>query len=381
MGTTDIPCICSVINLPLINENGNKTEPLLHLICSNSLGKIIKFIFYVSDSLDIFNVQDDDGNTPLHLLCKRIELLDIDYSDYHSNYSDYEIFGNISSEPSSTKVFELLKFLSQYVDFSIKNNDGKTINEFNDNVIINNICYIQMVHKNMKDFPLNRPDNMYYERISHKSDWNELFKLKDSSQKNRTLLHYLLMGDRLSAIKFLVDQGADVNYRKRINKGRDISYGPTAISKLFKEIDFPYDYNKNGYNHSMDIELRVPSGFKEIPKIKSGWPKDYNNLMAPREKRILEETEKIAEFLIERCSDSTLNFSIPYCDFSNAMFEAYKKRKIQKTSVIDNIKNITKKISYALMDNPCFPFGNNDDKNKYYDDIKDVKYIKLESGN
>jgi len=370
------PSISKVINQTLIDFiNGWEIGPLLHLICSNSLGSIIQFIFCVADSFDVFNIQDDDGNTPLHLLCKRNRFLEINYDDdtvyYNDGYNKLKAeqytFKNISSEPSLTSVFCLLKYLSNYVDFSVKNKDGKTLyDEFHNNIIINNIYYVQMIHKKGKNFPSSKPNFDHYSKCKNVEEWNELFKLKDNKQKNRTLLHYLFMGDRLSAIKFLIDQGAYVNLRTRDG---------LAISKLFEMKSFLYE---NG-NIKNKVYIRVPSGFNKIPEVKTGNPEDYRNLLYQREKIILEETEKIAEFLIECGTNLTLDNEVPYCDISNIMYRIHQKRDIEKTSVIDKIKNLSKKISDSLMDYSCFPFGNND-RNAYFNS-KEVKYIKLESYN
>jgi len=370
--------ISKVINQPLMNIGYRRTtEPLLHTICSNSLGKIIKFIFYVSDSFDVFSIQDDDGNTPLHLLSKRNHFLEIDYTDDSDNYhysDNTNIFEDISSELSLTKVFCLLQYLSNYIDFSVKNKNGKTIfDEFHNNILINNIYYIQSIRKKAHQFPLNKPK--LNERVSNIAEWNELFKLKDPQQKHRTLLHYLFMGDRLSAIKFLVNQGADVNYwEKEKNYGQYIRF-PVPIFYLFEVKSFKY---KND-SYQKSIDLVVPSGFKKIPEAKTGNPLDYDYLLDQREKRILEETEKIAEFLIECGSDLILESHVPYCDISDIMYRIHQKKNIEeKHSVIDKLKNLSKRISNTLMDCSCFPFGCMD-RTIYCKSNKEVKYIKLES--
>lgn len=41
--------------------------------------------------------------------------------------------------------------------------------------------------------------------------WKEFFNLKDYRRKNKTFMHLLCEGDRLEAIKFLIEPGADVN--------------------------------------------------------------------------------------------------------------------------------------------------------------------------
>jgi len=371
MSTNKQPCICTVINLPIVDENGRDIEPLLHLICSNSLGTIIYFILSVSESLDVFTIQDDDGNTPFHLLGQRINLLEPNYSEDPDD---------ISSEPSLNVIFKVLKFFSNYIDFSTKNNDGKTFDELQNNIIIEKMCLSQMIKKKNNEFPLTRDNERYKNNTPFIEEWNELFKLRDTNQKNRTLLHYLFMGDRLSAIKFLVDQGAEVNYRRKIKSGYGgITYGPTAISGLFTKKHFKYTYtDDNDYKSTKTLSLRVPSGFNTIPKVKTGWSSDYNKLLHPREKRILEETENIAKYLIECGSDVTLDGNAIYCDISDVIYKAYrnKENKTETTSFIDKFKNLSKIISNTLMDCPCLPFGNFN-----YDGREKVKYVKLESCN
>jgi len=315
----------------------------------------------------------------IHLLGKRINLLKIYYSDYnpYDRINQYRYFQDISSEPSLPKVFELLQYLSYYIDFSIKNKEEKAIDEFHNNILLRNICFAQMLLKKKNKFPSKRPSNEYYSSIAYIKEWNDLFKLKDPKQKNRTLLHYIFMGDRLNAIKFLVDQGADVNYRKKEknNYGKIID-GPIPISKLFIKKGVTI-YDENKYNF---IPLIVPSGFRKIPIIKTGWPSDYQDLLDQREKRILEETEKIVEYLIESGTNLTLDMYFPMCDYSDVAYRAYKIKNAEKTSsVIDKIKNLSKRTLNTLMDYSCFPFGNND-KNIHYKN-KEVKYIKLISNN
>ena len=373
MSTNKQPCICTVINLPIVDENGNEKEPLLHLICSNSLSEILYFIFSVSDSLDVFTIQDDDGNTPFHLLGQRINLLEPNYF--------YDI-DEISSEPSLNLVFKILKLLSDYIDFSIKNKEGKSFEEFHKNIIIENICLSQKIKKKNNKFPLERDNKRYVDNTPFVAEWNELFKLRDSNRKNRTLLHYLFMGDRLSAIKFLVDQGADVNYRRKTKSYYgEISYGPSALSVLFTKKYFTCTYVGNHSVIQNHISLRVPSGFNKIPEAKTGWSSDYNELLQPREKRILEETENIAKYLIECGSDITFDGEIIHCDISDVIYKAYcdKENKTETTSFIDKFKNLSKIISNTLMDCPCLPFGNFN--RNIYNDIEKVKYVKLESCN
>eukprot|EP00833_Pecoramyces_ruminatium_P002593 jgi/Orpsp1_1/1176625/evm.model.c7180000058365.1 len=320
------PSIDRVINEAVITSSGMN---LLHLICSNSLGEIIRYIFYVADSLDVFNIQDDDGNTPFHLLCKRIDFLSLDYDHILSgndrfgnpkNYLDSEYINYITSVPSSTSAIELLRFFSDYADFSIRNKNYKRIHELvNNNIIVNNIYYIQMVKKSKNKFPSKRPERPtelngrpYYYNNEHIEDWNALFKFQCPKRRNRTLLHFLMMGDRLEAIKFLVDLGADINYRFQFkNRYGNITYGDIAISYLFSNTSVKYG---NKYK-----PIVVPSGFLYPLSFKTGHIED-NKYLREDEKIILKETEKIVEFFMNNSCDLSLCEKPPCCDISNILF-------------------------------------------------------------
>ena len=90
----------NILNLPIINiTNQNKKKyvfTILQLICANQLGIVMEFIINQMNSYDIFNIQDDDGNTPLHLLCKNINNL-IDSNNELDDCFSYNIFNDKSS--------------------------------------------------------------------------------------------------------------------------------------------------------------------------------------------------------------------------------------------------------------------------------------------
>ncbi|OUM60007.1 hypothetical protein PIROE2DRAFT_14344 [Piromyces sp. E2] len=320
-----------------------------------SIDRVIneKVVLNGSWYMNLLHLIYDDGNTPFHLLCKRIDSLSLDYNHFlyrnyyfpyydPKNYLNSEYIKYFTSVPSSTSAIELLNFFSYYVDFSIRNKYYKRIDELvNNNIIFNNIYYMQMVKKSKNKFPSKRP-NRPTDKCNYKyiEDWNALFKFQCPKRKSRTLLHFLMMGDRLEAIKFLVDLGADINYR-------------------------------------------IPSGFMYPLSYKTGRIDDNKFLLRKDEKIILEETEKIVEFFMNNGCDLSLCGEPPHCDISDILFKEYMKRnkenKKAKPTRIHNIFTVAKKnISKILMNIPCLPIGDRY-KNKYFMSNNDRKYIRVET--
>jgi len=354
-------CICRVINSPLVSNDPysvNQGHTLLHYICENSIGYIIDFILKTSDSINVFYIQDDDGNTPLHLLCERVDELEVNNEDYDGSH-----MANYTSVPSSTKAILMINYLAQYVELSIKNKKKLLPEDLTTNILVHNICYRQTVQKKNNKFPLPKPIN---NNIIYKSDWNALFNLKDPKQKNRTLLHHLCVGDRLGAIKFLVENGGDVNIISS-RKDRYSNHNVTPIDILFstKSISFPSNRQTTYTN------INVPSGFRRVPEIVSGNSKDL--ILNKSEKIILEETEMIAKYLVEKGANLSLN---SYCDISDIMYKLNKNKNTntEKESLLSDIKSRVKSISNSLIKYSCFPFGsfiNNVYKdNKRYNEVK-----------
>ena len=255
----------NILNLPIINiTNQNKKKyvfTILQLICANQLGIVMEFIINQMNSYDIFNIQDDDGNTPLHLLCKNINNLidsnnelddcflykifnDNSINGYNSseNFTDHtSVFSNFSSRPILSKSLDLIFQISKYTEFSIKNKDGKTADELTDNRLIREYYCQQLFDKRDGKFP-SKINNykgeclyQYFEQ-SIENEWIALFKLKDSKRNNKTLMHLLCEGDRLSAIQFLVEHGANINDYTPIEKTQ-------ITGKRFSKT-FSYIYNK-----------------------------------------------------------------------------------------------------------------------------------------
>jgi len=367
--STKESCICRVINSPLISTNdpysSDQGHTLLHYICENSIGYIIDFILKTSDSINVFHIEDDDGKTPLHLLCEKVDGLEINNEDY-----DGSPITNFTSVPSSTKAISMINYLAQYVELSIKNKKKLAPEDLTTNILVHNICYRQTIKKKQGKFPLPKPSN---NNIIYKSDWNTLFNLKDPKQKNRTLLHHLCAGDRLGAIKFLVENGGDVNIISN-RKDRYSNYSVTPIDILFttKSISFPSNRQTTYTN------INVPSGFRRAPEIKSGNNKDL--ILNKSEKVILEETELIAKYLVENGANCSLS---SYCDISDIMYKLNKSKNssTEKESLLSGISSVAKNISNSLMKYSCFPFRsfiNNtsmDNRKKY----SKVKFITIPS--
>jgi len=372
--------IARVINSPLIPNNSNyvnSNDTLLHYICDNSLGYVIEFILNVSDKNNtVLNVQDDDGNTPLHLLCSRLDKLgvreDEDFCQTHVN--------NFISEPSPLKVISMINYLSNYADLSIKNNSGVEPCDLTQNITVHNAYYRQMVRKSHNKFPSPKLINNH---IPNRDDWNVLFNLRDPLQKNRTLLHHLCQGDRLSAIKFLVGHGADVQVQSKRNIGHGHStYMATPLDALFKEQQISLTLD----DRTTFTDIKVPSGFRRTLEMepssfrRSPEPvlEDYDLYLLNSEKKILKEAEAIARYLVEKGAEFTLN---SYCDISDVMYELYKEKNENKrvatatTSIFGGITSVARDISSGLMKYYCFPLGSDHDHKKY----NKVKYIRISS--
>lgn len=325
--TSNDTSISKVINLPLnINRQQNRFT-LLQLLCKNSLGLIIDFIVKTSNSVDIFYIEDRDGNTPLHFLCRRVDELEMNEEDSSKD----SVIKNFTSAPSSTNIIMLIKYLADFVDLSIKNKNKLAPEDVTTNILVHRICYSQMINKKNNMFPSQKPNNG---GIIYKSEWNLLFNLKDPKQKDRTLLHHLCIGDRLGAIKFLVENGGDPGFN-------------SPIDLLFMDA--------GNYYHGYLTRIKIPSGFRNISGKFSGNNKDL--IFGKSEIIILEETEKIAEFLIEKGADFS---SESYCDMTDIMYRLYKKKNDStiKNPLARNFVSFTKSIASGLLKYSCFPFGN-----------------------
>jgi len=313
MSSADIK---EIINSPIIDNN----HSLLYHICSNSLGSIINFIMKVSKPSEIVNTQDDDGNTPLHLLCSRVDdskLENVNCFKYINDWTSF--FSCFTSQPSLETFILVFNFLSNFADFTIKNNKGQTIDELTENPIIHNMYYNIMTNKDSpKSQETNSSQKILYRNsttinkdIPNKEVWNALFHMKDSNNKNRTLLHHICLGDRLSAIKLLISNGAEVN--QTTDKGVF-----SSINGLFTLMD------KNLGDYS-SIKIYVPSGFRSADNISVDDLKQ-NPLLSHHEKKLLEETEKIAEYLAEEGAALNSYEASFYC-ISEILYKIYKSKK------------------------------------------------------
>jgi len=316
----------NIVNIPIQNYD----YTLLHLICQDELGIIIKIIFDL-ELHDLFNVQDDDGNTPLHLLCKKANYLEKnDY--YYNSYTTPLQLTLFYSEPTLNYIIKFIEYLSNFADFSIKNKEGKTPDELTENLIIHRFRINQLLNKNEGKFP-NKLIYSYNSEnknilLSYKNEWKDFFKLKDEKRKNKLLLHFLCEGDRLSAVQFLVEQGADVNKKTRIEKLNKnyVSKGDTPINLLFgyNEFDVYHPFRFNNLSRRMNNDVLI----KEV-----GYLEKIMSYMNLKEKKILEESEKIAEYLYDHGADITCKNVLgesPRCDISDIIYKLLfnKERKI-----------------------------------------------------
>jgi len=381
----------NILNLPIINiTSQNKKKyvfTILQLICANQLGIVMEFIINQMNSYDIFNIQDDDGNTPLHLLCKNINNLidsnnELDdcfsyriFNDNSSNkfnssknFTDHtSIFSNFSSRPTLLNSLNLIFQISKYTEFSIKNKDGKTADELTDNRLIREYYCQQLFDKRDGKFPskiINYKSEclyQYFER-SIENEWIALFKLKDSKRNNKTLMHFLCEGDRLSAIQFLVEHGANINDYTPIEKtqitGKRFSitnsntlneytyffiYGNMCVnSKSLYSFLFCY---RDGYYYPSGIidnsSSYVKNKFSNKNKIFSLKNFIKENL-DKSEQYIINEAEKIAEYLYDQGTEIILEENRKLYLISDIIYKLLKKgRKKESERNKEEIKVVT----------------------------------------
>jgi len=381
----------NILNLPIINiTSQNKKKyvfTILQLICANQLGIVMEFIINQMNSYDIFNIQDDDGNTPLHLLCKNINNLidsnnelddcfsykifnDNSINGYNSseNFTDHtSVFSNFSSRPILSKSLDLIFQISKYTEFSIKNKDGKTADELTDNRLIREYYCQQLFDKRDGKFPskiINYKSEclyQYFER-SIENEWIALFKLKDSKRNNKTLMHFLCEGDRLSAIQFLVEHGANINDYTPIEKtqitGKRFSitnsntlneytyffiYGNMCVnSKSLYSFLFCY---RDGYYYPSGIidnsSSYVKNKFSNKNKIFSLKNFIKENL-DKSEQYIINEAEKIAEYLYDQGTEIILEENRKLYLISDIIYKLLKKgRKKESERNKEEIKVVT----------------------------------------
>jgi len=390
----------NILNLPIINiTSQNKKKyvfTILQLICANQLGIVMEFIINQMNSYDIFNIQDDDGNTPLHLLCKNINNLidsnnELDdcfsyriFNDNSSNkfnnsknFTDHtSIFSNFSSRPTLLNSLNLIFQISKYTEFSIKNKDGKTADELTDNRLIREYYCQQLFDKRDGKFPskiINYKSEclyQYFER-SIENEWIALFKLKDSKRNNKTLMHFLCEGDRLSAIQFLVEHGANINDYTPIEKtqitGKRFSktnsntlneytnfkiYGNMCVnSKSLYSFLFGYiciimnNDRSSGFGFNVNYKYYYfPSGFikgNSIDKCLSLKNFIKENL-DKSEQYIINEAEKIAEYLYDQGAEIILEENKKLYLISDIIYKLLKRgRKKESERNKEEIKVVT----------------------------------------
>jgi len=405
----------NILNLPIINiTNQNKKKyvfTILQLICANQLGIVMEFIINQMNSYDIFNIQDDDGNTPLHLLCKNINNLidsnnELDdcfsyriFNDNSSNkfnnsknFTDHtSIFSNFSSRPTLLNSLNLIFQISKYTEFSIKNKDGKTADELTDNRLIREYYCQQLFDKRDGKFPskiINYKSEclyQYFER-SIENEWIALFKLKDSKRNNKTLMHFLCEGDRLSAIQFLVEHGANINDYTPIEKTQitEKGFSKTNSNTLNENTDFKiygnmlvnskslysflfcyihiYNDRSSGFGFNVNYEYYYfPSGFVKVNCIyKCLSLKNFIKENLDRsEQYIINEAEKIAEYLYDQGAEIILEENARLYLISDIIYKLLKrgrKKESEKNKeeinvvVTENIENKENEINISSLE-------------------------------
>ncbi|KAG4083488.1 hypothetical protein H8356DRAFT_1017475 [Neocallimastix lanati (nom. inval.)] len=330
----------NILSLPIINIKNKYIFTILQLICANQLGIVMEFIINQMNSYDIFNTQDDDGNTPLHLLCKNINNLidsnnelddcfsykifnDNSINGYNSseNFTDHtSVFSNFSSRPILSKSLDLI--------FQI---NGKTADELTDNRLIREYYCQQLFDKRDGKFP-SKINNykgeclyQYFER-SIENEWIALFKLKDSKRNNKTLMHFLCEGDRLSAIQFLVEHGANINDYTPIEKTQ-------ITGKRFSKT------NSNTLNEYTNFKI-----YDKCLNLKNFIKENLDK----SEQYIINEAEKIAEYLYDQGAEIILEENKKLYLISEIIYkllkrgrkkESEKNKEEIKVVVTENIEN------------------------------------------
>jgi len=334
-----------IINTPFSIYNKNSNEmTLLQYICANKLYFVMEFIIKMMGSYNSFKWQDDDGNTPLHLLCKNIDSLEEHHNTSGYPFSDdHNLCYDFSSRPLISISLTIMKDLSNYVDFSIRNKEGKTVDELTNNIFVHHFYCQQQFKKKGGKFPstltVKEEEKYYYQ--AYDQHWCDLFRLKDTKRKNKTLMHFLCDGDRLGAIQFLLEHGADINKENHASTSfGDMSIGgKVPLSFLFSKF--------HNYNYC------IPSGFYDKDKFyvfsNGKCLLDRNKLLCnPKqfmeenfnktEKWIYNETEKIVAYFIQQGADLSLDEGLNLPSFSDIVYQLTKKENCKNWNSINHSK-------------------------------------------
>eukprot|EP00833_Pecoramyces_ruminatium_P008963 jgi/Orpsp1_1/1182995/evm.model.c7180000083420.1 len=326
-----------ILNDSILHSTRKEKLSLLSLICANQLGIVIEFMIKRIKLYDIVNSQDDDGNTPIHLLCKNVDNLEqynVRYGDtfdniLYTNCGEHSLkYSDFSSRPQLKKCLEMIDNLSIYADLSIKNKDGKTPDELTNNILVqNSYCFNLINKKKEKQMSFN------YGFFTDESvvDWKKFFTLKDSKRKNKTLMHFLCDGDRLGAIQFIVEHGANINgkcnekkYFIKIFGGMKVG-GCTPFNFLFSTFNREH-YAPSGiyYKDNFDYNLLLNN------------PKKFIETLNKSEQYILNETENIIKYFVSQGVDLSLeeNPCFRFCGISNIMYKLLKPKK--KDNISEN---------------------------------------------
>ncbi|ORY32033.1 hypothetical protein LY90DRAFT_512321 [Neocallimastix californiae] len=294
----------NILNLPIINianRYGKKyIFTILQLICANQLGII-------------FNDNSSNG-----------------YNSSENFIDHTSVFSNFSSRPILSKSLDLI--------FQINGKFPSKINYYKGK------CLYQ-----------------YFER-SIENEWIALFKLKDSKRNNKTLMHFLCEGDRLSAIQFLVEHGANINDYNPIEKTQitEKGFSKTNSNTLNEYTNFKIYGNMCVNSKSLfsflfgyiyiNCECYFPSGFikgNRIDKCLSLKNFIKENL-DKSEQYIINEAEKIAEYLYDQGAEIILEENKKLYLISEIIYkllkrgrkkESEKNKEEIKVVVTENIEN------------------------------------------
>ena len=335
--------ISTVINTPILKENPQSQYngwTLIHYICADKITELIQLI--VEKDLEVnnndpdqcsFNIQDKAGNTPLHLLC----LI------YRPSYYD-------NKERVNNPVLQQIMYLvGNGARFDIKNLTGKTPDELTDSILIHNVLLqykycpqetlIQLLGKipipfhgatiNNTGTRINNTNSMLagamfgqpgssratFSSASNLTKteldraWKALLSAKSNDSKKWTLLHFLCAGNRLGAIKFLVEKGANVEltiarqgstgsyFQKPFNYSNSTPYRPTPIR-----------YGSEALPFHLLFEFNIIRSDKEMVR----------------------KVEEIAEYLFRHGTKTVqeiVSMYPPICTESDLLYRLYKEEK------------------------------------------------------
>lgn len=354
--------ISTVINTPILEENPQSKYngwTLIHYICADRITELIRLI--VEKDLEVnnndpdqcsFNIQDKAGNTPLHLLCL------IYRPSYYDNKNTIESVDNPVLQ-------QIMYLVGNGARFDIKNLTGKTPDELTDSILIHNVllqykyCHQETFTELSGKIPIpfyrraiNNTNSMFAgpmfgrrgssratvssafgqpgssrATVSSASNltkteldraWKALLSAKSNDSKKWTLLHFLCAGNRLGAIKFLVEKGANVELtayeREYSNSGFD-RYSANAIS--FAVLPFHL------------LFLSLSEKFRLLPNASITDIEEKRKKEEEKRKEMVRKVEEIAEYLFRHGTKTVQEIvsMYPICKKSDLLYRLYKEEK------------------------------------------------------